>query len=85
MGETSYNTFPQWFDELPAMGGSQCHTLTNMLLSVSLEPDLAPAVAGRLSNDALLAIQKMKGHDKWSQEETETENRKNPKMEPTRK
>jgi hypothetical protein len=46
------------------MGGSQCHTLTNMLRSVSLEPDLAPAVAGRLSNDALLAIQKMKGHDK---------------------
>jgi hypothetical protein len=46
------------------MGGDQCHTLTNMLLSVSHEPDLAPAVAGRLSNDALLAIQKMKGHDK---------------------
>jgi len=40
------------------MGGGQCHTLTNMLLSVSHEPDLAPAV------DAVLAIQKMKGHDK---------------------
>jgi hypothetical protein len=46
------------------MVGDQSHTLTNILLSVSHEPDFAPAVAGRLSNDALLAIQKMKGHQK---------------------
>jgi hypothetical protein len=65
------------------MGGDQFHTLTNMLLSVSHEADLAPAVAGRFSNDTLLAIQKMKGQmkprRKWNR------NRKNPKMEPIRK